>query len=121
MSNTRYIKPADIKAQFKKASPKEKEGILKFTEANTKGELGPYGYWFLIELRNLTTGKYFLAAGFGLEPKRGCKANLFRMALGLPAVVTPKKVAPQKKALPNKAIIGKEVLSRKPFKVGKKK
>lgn len=69
---------------FASASPKEKEQIKLFTEANTASAVTSklHPYWFLVRIRDCDTGRSFLAAGCRASGP-GVSAKEFRKIIGL--------------------------------------
>lgn len=53
---------------FASSSPRDRKQMKEFISANQKEKIGNIPkHWYLIEIRNLDTGRKFLAAGYKLE------------------------------------------------------
>jgi hypothetical protein len=74
----------EVRAAYKEASPREREHILGFLEANSKSPITSalHPFWFLVRIKDLDTGRRFLAAGCrGKGP--GLTVKQFREILGV--------------------------------------
>lgn len=67
---------------YQAGSKNEKEGIQAFIRANSLRKQLLKEYWYLLEIRNLDTGRKILCAGYKFEPP-GLTLEQIKKAVGL--------------------------------------